>query len=217
MKIDWRIENNLIPYPLAVAQMEERVANIRVGKVPEMVWLLEHPPLYTAGTSARPEDLLGYHDIPVFQAGRGGQFTYHGPGQRIAYVMLDLTKRENDVRKFVFHLEEWIIRTLAHFNIRGERRLGRVGVWVNRGQKREDKIAAIGIRVRRGVTYHGVAVNLSPNLDHYQGIIPCGIQSSPSEQLGVTSFADLGIHISIADFDRIFREKFDHLFNLSGE
>ena len=173
---------------------------------PEFVWLLEHPPIYTAGTSAKPTDLLDPR-FPVFQTGRGGQFTYHGPGQRVAYVMLDLRLRKADVRALCADLEEWIIRTLARFGIEGERRDGRVGIWVVRGNGSEDKIAAIGVRVRRWVTFHGVALNVAPNLDHFGGIVPCGVRGH-----GVTSLADLGIHASMADVDAALRAEFENAF-----
>ena len=190
--------------------MEERVAAIRAGEAAEQVWLVEHPPLYTAGTSAKPTDLLDSGRFPVFQSGRGGQYTYHGPGQRVAYVMLDLTRRHQDLRKYVRTLEEWIIRTLASFNVRGERRDDRIGVWVNRpdqGIGREDKIAAVGIRIRRWVTFHGIALNVDPVLDHFSGIVPCGIRDR-----GVTSLTDLGIPVSMAEVDAVMRREFEGLF-----
>ncbi len=171
--IEWRLGDTLVDYRAAVEEMERRVAAIRAGTAAELVWLLEHPPLYTAGTSAREEDLLEPHRLPIHRTGRGGQYTYHGPGQRIAYVMLDLRRRGQDVRCYVHQLEEWIIRVLARFDVRGERRDGRVGIWVARPGGREEKIAAIGVRVRQWVTYHGVALNLDPELDHYRGIVPC--------------------------------------------
>ena len=167
--------------------MEKRVAEIRAETAPEAVWLLEHPPLYTAGTSAKREDLLDPGRFPVFEAGRGGQYTYHGPGQRVAYVMLDLQKRGRDVRCFVRDLEEWVIQTLAQFGVKGEIREGRVGIWVDRGLGREDKIGAIGVRVRRWITFHGISLNIDPDLSHFGGIVPCGIS-----QYGVTSLWDLG-------------------------
>src|SRR5712672_476395 len=185
---EWRISEGLVPYDEALATMEARVADIRAGTAAELVWLLEHPPIYTAGTSAREEDLLEPRRLPIHRTGRGGQYTYHGPGQRIAYVMLDLRKRGQDVRCYVHQLEEWIIRVLARFDVRGERRVGRVGIWVARPGGREEKIAAIGVRVRQWVTYHGVALNLDPDLDHYRGIVPCGIAEH-----GVTSLARLGV------------------------
>jgi len=187
--------------------MEERVAAIRAGTASELVWLLEHPPLYTAGTSARDEDLLEPGRLPVHRAGRGGRYTYHGPGQRIAYVMLDLRRRGQDVRCYVHRLEEWIMRTLACFGVRGERRDGRVGIWVARAGGREEKIAAIGVRVRQWVTYHGLALNLDPDLEHYRGIIPCGITEH-----GVTSLAALGVTATIDEVDTALRRTFDEVF-----
>lgn len=195
--------------------MEAHVAAMLAGEVPERVWLLEHPPLYTAGTSARAEDLLDSHRFPVFAARRGGEYTYHGPGQRIAYAMLDLNVRGRDVRAHVHRLEEWVIRALAAFNVRGERRPGRVGVWVVRpdrpagpdGAPAEDKIAAIGVRVRRWVAFHGVAINVEPDLSHYEGIVPCGIRGH-----GVTSLVDLGLPVTMADLDVAMRAAFDEVF-----
>jgi lipoyl(octanoyl) transferase len=191
--------------------MEGRVEAIRAGAAPELVWLLEHPPLYTAGTSAKPEDLIEPR-FPVHQTGRGGQFTYHGPGQRVAYVMLDLSRRKPDVRAFVVALEEWIIRTLATFGVEGERRDDRIGVWVRRPDKGdgfEDKIAAIGIRVRKWVTLHGIAINVHPELSHFSGIVPCGVSE---RRYGVTSLADLGLTASLAELDRALRHEFEGLF-----
>jgi lipoyl(octanoyl) transferase len=208
--VEWTVARGRVEYPLAVATMEERVAAIRSGFATEGVWLVEHPPLYTAGTSARGTDLLAPDRFPVFATGRGGQYTYHGPGQRVAYVMLDLGRRNPDLRAFVRDLEEWIIRTLAAFNIRGERREGRVGIWVarpDRGVGREDKIAAIGIRVRHWVTFHGIAINVDPVLEHFSGIVPCGIGDQ-----GVTSLADLGIPVTMAEVDMILRQEFERLF-----
>ncbi len=196
----------------AVAAMERRItAAIRDEGAPELVWLLEHPPLYTAGTSARAEDLLDPQRLPVHKSGRGGQYTYHGPGQRIAYVLLDLDRRGRDLRCHVWRLEEWIIRTLARFNVTGERRDGRVGVWIAERDGKDDKIAAIGVRVRHWVTYHGVALNIAPDLDHYRGIVPCGIAPEASGH-GVTSLARLGIPASMADIDRALRATFDPVF-----
>lgn len=183
------------------------MAAIAEGQAGEMVWLLEHPSLYTAGTSAQAGDLLAPDRFPVFPTGRGGQFTYHGPGQRVGYVMMDLRRRGNDVRRFVRDLEEWLIRTLAHFNVRGERREGRVGIWVARKGGREDKIAALGIRVRRGVSYHGVSFNVDPELEHFSGIVPCGIAEH-----GVTSLADLGLTATMADVDLALRAAFEDVF-----
>jgi lipoyl(octanoyl) transferase len=205
-----------VPYEDAVAAMEARVAAIRDGGAAELVWLLEHPPLYTAGTSARPEDLLDPGRLPVFKTGRGGQYTYHGPGQRIAYVMLDLDRpapgRGRDVRCHVWRLEEWIIRTLARFLVRGERRDGRIGVWVERPDGGDDKIAAIGVRVRRWVTFHGIALNVNPDLAQFRGIVPCGLSPELSGY-GVTSLERLGIEPSMAEVDRALRESFDEAFN----
>ena len=213
--VEWRISDALVPYEEAVAEMETRIAAIRDGAAPELVWLLEHPPLYTAGTSARAEDLLDPAGLPVYRTGRGGQYTYHGPGQRIAYVMLDLERRGRDVRCHVWRLEEWVIATLARFNIKGERRDGRVGVWVARHPRdqggSEDKIAAIGVRVRRWVTYHGLALNVDPDLGHYRGIVPCGIDPASSGH-GVTSLARLGITASMAEVDIALRATFEEVF-----
>lgn len=194
--MEWRISDHPVPYPEALAFMEQRVAAIRAGTAPECVWLLEHPPLYTAGTSAAPRDLLDPDRFPVYQTGRGGQYTYHGPGQRVAYVMLDLKARGGDVRGYVRNLEEWIIRTLETFQVKGELRDGRVGIWVNRGMGREDKIAAIGVRVRQWVTFHGIALNVEPDLSHFGGIVPCGIS-----QHGVTSLWDLGLTPTLEEVD----------------
>jgi lipoyl(octanoyl) transferase len=214
-KIEWRITDGLVPYDEAVAEMEQRVAAIRDGTAPDLVWLLEHPPLYTAGTSARAEDLLEPQRLPVYRSGRGGQYTYHGPGQRVAYVMLDLNRHGRDVRCHVWRLEEWMIRTLARFDVRGERRDGRVGIWVagrgGRGDQHEDKIAAIGVRVRHWVSYHGVALNVDPDLDHFRGIVPCGVDPEISGH-GVTSLARLGITASMADVDIALRATFDGVF-----
>ncbi|HYZ40162.1 MAG TPA: lipoyl(octanoyl) transferase LipB [Stellaceae bacterium] len=206
-QVEWRISAASVDYRAAVEEMERRVAAIRNGTAAELVWLLDHPALYTAGTSAREEDLLEPNRLPVYRAGRGGRFTYHGPGQRIAYVMLDLRKRGGDVRCYVHQLEEWIIRTLAHFDVRGERRDGRVGIWVVQGDGTDAKIAAIGVRVRQWVTYHGVALNLDPDLDHYRGIVPCGIAEH-----GVTSLAQLGIMATMADIDAALRATFAEVF-----
>ena len=204
--VEWRIEPAPIAYPRAVAEMEARVAGIRAGENPEMVWLLEHPALFTAGTSARPADLTGLIDLPVFETGRGGEYTYHGPGQRIAYVLLDLKARGPDVRAYVGQLEAWLIATLAEFGVAGERRADRVGVWVRDGSG-EAKIAAIGVRIRRWVSYHGVSLNVAPELDHYRGIVPCGIREH-----GVTSLAALGVTATMADVDAALRRTFDDIF-----
>jgi lipoyl(octanoyl) transferase len=210
--VEWRISDSPVPYPEAVQAMEARVAAIRAGTACEQVWLLEHPPLYTAGTSARPGDLLQPDRFPVHASGRGGQYTYHGPGQRVAYVMLDLKGRQPDLRRFVHDLEEWVIRTLACFNVRGERRDGRIGIWVARGGGREDKIAAIGVRVRHWVSYHGIAINLDPALEHFSGIVPCGIASGPDFRFGVTSLYDLGILIGMAELDSALKSAFTDVF-----
>ena len=193
--MEWRVTPGLTPYPDALAAMEARADAIHAGTADELIWLLEHPPLYTAGTSAQAEDLLDPR-FPVYDAGRGGQYTYHGPGQRVVYLMLDLKARGRDVRAYVTALEEWIIQSLAHLGVTGERRQGRVGIWVQRGPFKEDKIAAIGVRIRRWVTLHGIAINVSPDLGHFTGIVPCGIQEH-----GVTSLADLGLTATLADLD----------------
>lgn len=205
--VDWHISDSPVAYPDAVAVMEQRVADIRAGNAADSVWLLEHPALYTAGTSAQETDLIQPDRFPVYKSGRGGQYTYHGPGQRVGYVMLDLRNRNNDLRCYVHDLEEWIIRALASFNIQGERRTGRVGIWVDRGQGREDKIAAIGVRVRQWVAFHGIAVNLDPDLSHFEGIVPCGIAEH-----GVTSLADLGLPVTMADLDVALRTAFEEVF-----
>ncbi len=183
------------------------MAAIRGGDAAELVWLVQHPPLYTAGASAKPEDLVDPDRLPVHQTGRGGEYTYHGPGQRVAYVMLDLGRRGRDVRQFVRRLEDWLIATLGHFDVVGELRQGRVGIWVRRGGGREDKIAAIGVRVRRWVTYHGISLNVSPDLGHYDGIVPCGISAH-----GVTSLADLGVDATMVEVDAALRATFDGAF-----
>jgi lipoyl(octanoyl) transferase len=206
LKPEWTITDGLVPYPEAVAAMEARAAAIADGTAGEQIWLLEHPPIYTAGTSADDADLLEAR-FPVFRTGRGGQYTYHGPGQRIGYTMLDLKRRQPDVRAFVFDLEQWLIETLASFNVRGERREGRVGIWVDRGNGREDKIAALGVRIRRWVTFHGVALNVEPDLSHFSGIVPCGIS-----QHGVTSLADLGLPLTMADVDVALQQAFRKVF-----
>lgn len=208
--LEWRVEDQPVDYTEALNFMEARAAAIRDEGQPECVWLLEHPPLYTAGTSANNDDLLD-NRFPVYTAGRGGEYTYHGPGQRICYAMLDLKSRGEDVRRYVNSLEEWIIRTLAIFNVTGERRKGRPGVWVRRtdigSPDREDKIAALGVRIRRWVTLHGVSINLEPNLSHYEGIVPCGIAEH-----GVTSLAELGIVITMPELDMALREAFEEVF-----
>ncbi len=209
--VEWRISDGLVPYEEALAGMEARVDAIIAGQAEECIWLLEHPPLYTAGTSAKPADLLEPDRFPVYRSQRGGQYTYHGPGQRVAYVMLDLNRRGRDVRRFVAALEDWVIAALAEFQVRGERRAGRVGVWVARpdrpplpdGRPAEDKIAAIGVRLRRWVSFHGVAINVEPDLGHFGGIVPCGIAG-----YGVTSLVDLGLPVTLADLDLALRRRF---------
>jgi len=209
--VEWRLSGAPVPYLQAVAAMEARVAGIAAGDAPELVWLLEHPPLYTSGTSGKPGDLLDPR-FPMFSTGRGGQLTYHGPGQRVAYVMLDLKRRRPDVRTYVAGLEEWIIRTLATFNVRGERREDRVGVWVKRPDKSagfEDKIAAIGVRLRRWVSFHGIAINVEPDLRHFDAIVPCGVADP---RYGVTSLVDLGHLVTMADVDVALRQAFEEVF-----
>ena len=203
---DWKISDAAVPYPEALAEMEARAEAIAAGTAGEQIWLLEHPPIYTAGTSAKASDLLEAR-FPVYHTGRGGQFTYHGPGQRVGYVMLNLKTRKPDVRAFVFDLEQWLIETLALFNVKGERREGRVGIWVDRGNGREDKIAAIGVRLRRWVSFHGVSLNVEPELSHFSGIVPCGVS-----QHGVTSLADLGILVTMADVDVALKQAFRKVF-----
>jgi len=208
--VEWVIADEPVGYEVAVAEMEARAALIADGMARERVWLVEHPALYTAGTSARDEDLLTPERFPVHRTGRGGQFTYHGPGQRVAYVMLDLKRREPDLRRFVSALEAWLIGTLGAFNIRGERREERVGVWVRRpekGEGAEDKIAALGIRVRRWVSFHGISLNVEPELAHFDGIVPCGV----SDQ-GVTSLVDLGLPVTMAEVDSALRAEFELIF-----
>ncbi len=209
--VEWRSSHGRVGYDTALAVMEARAAAIADGAAPELVWLLEHPPLYTAGTSAKPSELIEAR-FPVHETGRGGQFTYHGPGQRVAYVMLDLKRRGPDVRRFVATLEEWVIRALAHFNVAGERRDDRIGVWVRRpdkGEGYEDKIAAIGIRVKRWVTLHGVALNVDCDLAHYAGIVPCGVAE---QRYGVTSLVDLGLPLAMSDADSALEREFVPLF-----
>jgi lipoyl(octanoyl) transferase len=209
--IEWRRSEGLVPYPEALAVMDARMAAIRDEGAPELVWLLEHPPLYTAGTSARPQDLLAPLRFPVYQAGRGGQYTYHGPGQRVAYVMLDLKRRSPDVRRYVTSLEEWIIRTLARFAVAGERRAGRIGIWVSGPAGQEAKIAALGVRVRRWVTSHGIAINRAPELEHFSGIVPCGLRG-----FGVTSLADLGCEVSAPELDAALMATFPQVFGAAA-
>jgi lipoyl(octanoyl) transferase len=206
----WAVSTGYVPYPAAVAAMEARAAAIADGAAGELVWLLEHPPLYTAGVSSKPTDLIAPDRFPVFQSGRGGQFTYHGPGQRVAYVMLDLTKRGRDVRAFVQALEAWIIDALAAFNVTGEMRDGRVGVWVERkgpGWSREDKIAAIGVKLRKWVSFHGISLNVEPDLEHFSGIVPCG-----QTEHGVTSLVDLGLPVTMDEADAALRASFTRVF-----
>ncbi len=213
--VTWKTSRTPVPYPDALAFMERRVAEIRAGEEPETVWLLEHPPLYTAGTSAKSGDLKTPDRFPVYETGRGGQFTYHGPGQRVAYVMLNLRERGPDLRAFVHALEAWAIASLAAFGIVGERREGRVGIWVDRGGGREEKIAAIGVRVRHWVTFHGMALNLNPDLEHFSGIVPCGIADP---KLGVTSLHALGVPAGMAELDRVLKRNFERSFaSLSTE
>ena len=210
LPVEWRIDDAAVDYEDAVRQMDARVSAIASGTERECVWLLSHPPLYTAGTSARDRDLIDPDRFPVFHTGRGGQFTYHGPGQRVAYVMLDLTRRKQDVRAFVAALEAWTINTLAAYQVRGERREDRVGVWVPRPEKgagAEDKIAAIGIRVRRWVTFHGISINVDPDLSHFSGIVPCGVSDH-----GVTSLVDLGIPVTMPEVDSVMRDEFEAIF-----
>jgi len=214
--VEWRTSDSLVAYDEAVADMESAAAAIAGGHAAERVWLLEHPPLYTAGTSANSADVLDAR-FPVHATGRGGQMTYHGPGQRVAYVMLDLKRRGPDVRRFVATLEEWIIRTLAAFNVRGERREDRIGVWVRRPDKGagyEDKIAAIGIRVKQWVTLHGMALNVEPDLSHFAGIVPCGVNE---QKYGVASLSDLGIPVSLTEVDMILRREFEALFGATAD
>ncbi len=214
-KVEWQVLPGLRPYDETLAAMEARAAAIAARTAPEAIWLLEHPPLYTAGTSARAEDLTDPDRFPVFEAGRGGQYTYHGPGQRIAYTMLNLNERGRDVRQFVCALENWVIWTLAEFNVKGERRAGRVGVWVVRpdkapnpdGTPREDKIAAIGVKLRRWVSFHGISINVEPDLTHFGGIVPCGIREH-----GVTSLVDLGLPVTMADLDAALAATFSRAF-----
>jgi lipoyl(octanoyl) transferase len=209
--VEWRLSDAPVPYEAAVAFMQARAAAVAAGSEAELVWLIEHPALYTSGTSTRSGDLIDAR-FPVFASGRGGQMTYHGPGQRVAYVMLDLKRRAPDLRRFVATLEEWIIRTLAAFNVRGERREDRIGVWVRRPDKSEgyeDKIAAIGIRVTHWVTLHGMALNVDPDLTHFSGIVPCGVSE---QRYGVTSLADLGIPVSMPELDTVLRREFEALF-----
>ena len=205
--VEWAVSDGLIPYPEVVCFMEARAAAIAAGEASERVWLLEHPPLYTAGTSAKPADLVTPDKFEVFKSGRGGQYTYHGPGQRVGYVMLDLRKRGRDVSAFVRALEQWIIDTLAEFDMTAERRCGRVGVWVTHDDGREAKIAAIGVRLKKWVSFHGISINLNPDLSHFDGIIPCGISEH-----GVTSFAALGKKATMTELDVALKKNFERLF-----
>lgn len=217
---EWRITPGLTDYETALAFMEARARAIAAGEAGELIWLVEHPPLYTAGTSANPRDLVDPDRFPVFEARRGGQYTYHGPGQRVVYVMLDVNARGRDVRAFVQRLEAWVIAALAEFNVTGETREGRVGVWVQRPEKppvpdgrlREDKIAAIGIRLHRWVSYHGLSINVDPDLDHFNGIVPCGIADH-----GVTSLVDLGLPVTVADLDLALEHSFDRVFGARAD
>ncbi len=207
--ITWQTAPGLQPYDEAVAAMETRVSDIRHGTADELIWLVEHPPLYSAGTSAKPDDLLDVDRFPVYETGRGGQYTYHGPGQRVAYAMIDLRVRGQDLRAYVRGLEAWVIETLSTFGINGERRDGRVGIWVAHDDGREDKIAAIGVRVRHWITYHGISINVSPDLEHFSGIVPCGIGE---DHLGVTSLADLGVDAGMKDVDAALKASFTKIF-----
>lgn len=213
--VEWRHDDGLVDYTTASAEMERLAGAINDGAAPETVWLLEHPALYTAGTSADETDLLQPDRFPVHRTGRGGEFTYHGPGQRVAYVMLDLKRRRQDVRAYVHGLEEWLIRALDRLGVEGERRAGRVGIWVRRTDRgeplREDKIAAIGVRVRRWVTFHGISLNVEPDLSHFEGIVPCGIAGH-----GVTSLLDLGVLVSMAEVDSALKGAFDEVFGPDG-
>lgn len=208
--VEWAISEGFTDYPAALAFMEARAAAIAAGEAAERVWLVEHPPLYTAGTSAKAADLTDPERFPVFEAGRGGQYTYHGPGQRVAYVMLDLGRRRRDLRVFIASLEAWLIDTLWQFHVRGERREDRVGVWVRRPDKgvdAEEKIAAIGIRVRRWVSFHGISLNVEPDLSHFGGIVPCGVSDH-----GVTSLVDLGLPVTMPEVDSVLRASFERIF-----
>jgi lipoyl(octanoyl) transferase len=211
----WAVSTAPVAYPDAVAAMEQRAADIAEGRAGELVWLLEHPPLYTAGVSARAGDLLDAARFPVFESGRGGQYTYHGPGQRVAYVMLDLTRRGRDVRRFVTALESWVIGALGVFNVVGELRDGRVGVWVERkgpGWSREDKIAAVGVKLRRWVSFHGISLNVEPDLSHFDGIVPCGVTEH-----GVTSLVDLGLPVTMDEADAAMKSSFETVFGAVSE
>ncbi len=214
--VEWLYADQLVPYSDAVSFMETRADQIRAGTAPETIWMLEHPPIYTAGTSAKPQDLLDPQRFPVHKSQRGGQYTYHGPGQRIVYVMLDVAQRGHDVRRFVQQMENWVVTALAEFNVAGHIRAGRVGVWVERpdkpktaeGRLAEDKIAAIGIRIRKWVSFHGLSINVDPNLDHFAGIVPCGIDNH-----GVTSLVDLGLPVTMTDLDVALKRTFGTAFD----
>ena len=208
-RVEWRTTYGLQDYAQSVAMMEARVTAIRQEKVDELVWLVEHPPLYTAGTSAQPTDLLDHDRFPVHETGRGGQYTYHGPGQRVAYTMLDLRERGQDLRAYIRGLEAWVIATLSTLGVAGERRDGRVGIWVAHGDGKEDKIAAIGVRVRQWVSYHGISINVDPVLEHFSGIVPCGIRDG---NLGVTSLARLGIDTNMQHLDAALETTFANIF-----
>ena len=207
--MEWLITNNLVPYKKALAFMEKRVSEIKIGTADEVVWLLEHPPLYTAGSSAIASDLLEPNRFPVYETGRGGQYTYHGPGQRVAYIMINLKKRGSDIRRYVCDLEEWIIRSLAMFDINSERREKRIGIWVKRDDGSEDKIAAVGVRVSRWIAFHGISINVNPNLSHFDGIVPCGVK-----KYGITSLKDLGKNATMADLDQQLHLSFEEVFDL---
>ena len=208
--MEWLTTSSPVPYHKALAFMEKRVSEIKSGNADEVVWLLEHPSLYTAGSSAKISDLLEPKRFPVYEAGRGGKYTYHGPGQRVVYTMINLKERGSDVRRYVNDLEEWIIRSLAKLAVNAERRDKRIGIWVNREDGSEDKIAALGVRVRGGITFHGISINVTPNLSHFDGIIPCGINKH-----GVTSLADLGNRASMADLDQHLRTSFQEVFSIN--
>lgn len=203
--MEWKISKKPVLYPDAVAQMEARVEGIIAGKAGDMVWLLEHPPIFTSGTSAKPEDLINSQNLPVFETGRGGQFTYHGPGQRVGYVMMQL--HHQDIRKHIYNLEQWIIDTLAEFAIKGERRADRIGIWVQDKKRGEAKIAAIGVRVKKWVAYHGIAINVNPDLEHFNGIVPCGIR-----EFGVTSLYAMGKEIEMQMLDKKLKSTFKKIF-----
>lgn len=218
--VEWRTSEAPVEYEHALAEMESRAAAIRAGTAHELIWLLEHPPLYTAGTSARAQDLVDPDRFPVFEAPRGGQYTYHGPGQRVVYVMLDVAARGRDVRRFVAQMEAWVIATLGRFNVKGEIREGRVGVWVVRPEKasgpngapREEKVAAIGVRLKKWVSMHGLSINVEPDLTHFEGIVPCGITEH-----GVTSLVDLGLPVTLDDVDVALRQTFDEMFERGAD